>query len=90
MSELALTLFALSVSALLFYWHNRIGERYLFFLGFVIGLVIEVGFRFLGYQQVWAEASLFGVPVWLPVAWGAGFIMITRLGAWIRGLGITD
>lgn len=90
MSELFLTFFAIAVSALLFYWYDRVGERYLFFLGLFIGFVIEVGFRYLGYQQIWTEASLFGVPLWLPIAWGAGFVLITRLGAWIRGLQITD
>lgn len=90
LSELALTGAALGVSALLFYWNSRVGERWLFFLGVIIGLIIEVGFRYLGYQQVWTDASLMGVPYWLPVAWGIGFVLITRLGIWIRNLPVTD
>lgn len=90
LSELALTAGAVGVAALLFYWYDRVGERYLFFLGVVIGAWIEVGFRFLGYQQVWADASFFGVPYWLPIAWGIMFVLITRLGVWIRDLQVTD
>jgi hypothetical protein len=90
LSELTLTLFAIGIASLLYYWHDRVGERYLFFLGVVIGSWIEIGFRFLGYQQVWADASFFGVPYWLPLAWGIGFVIVTRLGVWIRGLKVTD
>ncbi len=90
LSELALTLFALGVSSLLFLWNRRIGERYLYLIGILCGTLIEVGFRFLGYQQEWADASFFGVPYWLPIAWGAGFVLITRLGIYIRGIKSTE
>ncbi len=89
-SELGLTLFALGISALLFYWHDRVGERYLYFVGVVMGAWIEVGFRYIGFQQVWADASFFGVPYWLPIAWGILFVLITRLGISIRGLAASD
>ncbi len=90
MSEELLTLFAFGISALLFFWNHRSGETYLYILGIIIGVAIEIGFRNLGYQQVWEDASLFGVPYWLPVAWGIGFVLITRLGVYIRGLSVTD
>ncbi len=90
LGELFLTLFALGISALLFLWNNRVGERYLFVIGLLAGVCIEVGFRALGYQQVWAEASFFGVPYWLPIAWGVGFVLITRVGLYIRNIDPTD
>jgi len=90
MSEFALTLFAVGIASLLFYWYDRVGERYLFLVGVITGAFIEVGFRFIGFQQVWTDASFFGVPYWLPLAWGIGFVLITRLGVWIRGLSVTD
>lgn len=90
LTEAFLTIFALGVSALLFFWNGRVGETYLYFLGIIIGLAVEIGFRYLGYQQVWTEASLFGVPYWLPIVWGVGFILITRLGMYIRGVKPTD
>lgn len=86
LSEFFLTAFALGISALLFLWNNRVGERSLYFVGLVTGTFIEVGFRFLGYQQVWTDASFFGVPYWLPISWGVMFVLITRLGMYIQGI----
>ena len=88
--ELGLTFFLVGVSSLLFFWNSRVHEVYLFGVGTAAGLVIEVGFRYLGYQQVWTDASLFGVPIWLPIAWGMGFVLITRLGIYMRGIRIRD
>ncbi len=90
LSEGWLTFFAIGVSATLFYWSDRIGEKYLYFIGVAVGAWVEIGFRILGYQQVWTDASFFGVPYWLPIAWGIGFVLITRLGVFVRGLSVTD
>lgn len=90
MSEAFLTVFALGVSSLLFFWNRRTGETHLYFLGVVFGMAIEIGFRYLGYQQVWEEATLFGVPYWLPLVWGIGFVLVTRLGVYMRGIKTTD
>lgn len=89
-SEVWLTVFAAGIAALVFYWYDRVGERYLFYIGVVMGAWIEIGFRLLGYQQSWTDASFFGVPYWLPLAWGIGFVLITRLGVYIRDLAVTD
>lgn len=90
LSEGFLTIFAFGLSALLFAWNTRMGEVYLYYIGIVIGLALEIGFRFLGYQQVWLDASLFGIPYWLPIVWGIGFVLITRLGLYMRGINATD
>ena len=56
------------------------GEWTLFFLGLTIGFVFE-GLSGLIYRmQYWENASLLGIPVWLPIFWGYGFIFIHRLG----------
>ncbi len=90
MGELGLTLLIAGVGSLLFYWDDRVGERVLFLIGTVLGFIVEIGFRLLGYQQVWVDASLLGVPYWLPLAWGVGFVLITRLGVYVRALAVTD
>lgn len=90
LSEFELTMFILGVSSLIFYWQWRNTEVELYLLGVFLGTLIEVGFRFLGYQQVWVDASFFGIPYWLPIAWGMGFVLITRLGVFVRGLSVTD
>ena len=89
MTENGLTIFILAIAliTLKVSYHKR--ELLLFFIGLVFGLIIEIGLRQFGYQQVWIDASLYGVPYWLPLIWGFGFVIITRLGIFIRGQGLT-
>ena len=86
LSEKVLTLFialAAVITWLISYHHN---EWLLFVIGLLFGIFIEVGLRYFGYQQKWKDASFFGVPYWLPIIWGFGFIIITRLGIFVLGL----
>jgi hypothetical protein len=85
-SEKALTLTVVLLSGCIFALHYNVGEMALFLLGLTFGLIIEIGLRKLGSQQKWSRASLFGVPYWLPFAWGIGFVVITRLGLFVRTL----
>jgi uncharacterized membrane protein len=89
-SELTLTAFIVVVSFLIFVMKDHPHERYLFIIGILVGSFIEIGLRVLGYQQVWTEASLLGVPYWLPIAWGLGFVLITRFGIHLRGIRFKD
>ncbi|MGH7175130.1 MAG: hypothetical protein ACREGR_02090 [Minisyncoccia bacterium] len=82
--ELALTAFIICATLLMFAVRDNPGEPLLFFVGVVVGAFVEIGLRIFGYQQMWTSASLFGVPYWLPIAWGTGFVLITRLGLLIR------
>lgn len=86
MSELSLTAFIIAITLTTFYIRNHRHEPALFLIGVGIGAFIEIGLRIFGYQQAWTGASLFGVPYWLPIAWGIGFILITRLGILVRGV----
>ncbi len=85
MTELSLTAFIVAVSCAMFFIREHRREPWLFAIGVVVGAVVEIGLRIFGYQQVWTSASLFGVPYWLPIAWGVGFVLITRLGILVRG-----
>ncbi len=84
--EWGLAAFLLTIIALLFavLYHN--GEWPLFFIGVAFGAVIEIGMRYFGAQQKWRGAHLFGIPYWLPLAWGVGFVVITRIGFFVRAL----
>lgn len=84
--ELALTAFIICVVLLMFAVQDHKHEPWLFLIGIAVGLIVEVGMRIFGYQQVWTEGSFFGVPYWLPIIWGAGFVLITRFGMFIRGV----
>jgi len=59
-------------------------EGLVFLTGLALGLIIEVGLGLVARQQYWLEASLLGVPLWLPIAWAFGFVVITRVGIRIR------
>lgn len=88
--ELSLTAFIVATSFLVFLVKDHKNERRLFLAGLAFGCLIEIGFRVFGYQQHWTQASLFGIPYWLPIAWGIGFVLITRLGVIMRGLDSKD
>jgi len=83
--EYALTAFIILVTLLMFAVRDHKNEPLLFGAGVIFGLLIEVGLRYFGYQQVWTDGSLLGVPYWLPIAWGVGFVLITRFGIVVRG-----
>ena len=82
--ESALTFFVviLFILTIAIYYHKK--ELLLFFVGCIFGFIIEIGLRYFGYQQVWNNASLLGVPYWLPLIWGYGFVVITRLGIYLE------
>ncbi len=52
----------------------------LFLIGCIFGLIIEVVLGGIYRLQYWQQGSLFGVPIWLPIVWGYGFVIIRRIG----------
>lgn len=85
-NELVLTFAITILAAITFIISYHSNEWLLFLVGLGFGIIVEVGLRYFGYQQVWERASFFGVPYWLPIIWGFGFVIITRLGGFILGL----
>lgn len=83
MSEVMLTIFVVLVAIITFIIFYHPNEWLLFLVGLLFGITIEIGMRYFGYQQAWTDASFFGVPYWLPLMWGFGFVIITRLGTHI-------
>ncbi len=64
----------------LIYFHKDKTEFIIFFYGIVIGGLVEiVGTQVSGYQS-FTKSDFFGIPVWLPVAWGYGFVVMKRIG----------
>jgi TctA family transporter len=49
-------------------------------LGMILGFLFEMAGNFVYKAQYWNNASLFGIPIWLPLMWGYGFIFIRRIG----------
>jgi len=60
---------------------NRVkGEFHLFLFGVLLSLIIELGLGLVARSQHWEHASLFGIPFWLPIMWGYGFVVMRRVG----------
>mgnify|MGYP001575304916 CR=1 FL=1 len=55
-------------------------EWILFFIGFILGFIIEVVLGLFYRMQSWENSTLLGVPIWLPIVWGYAFVIITRIG----------
>lgn len=78
-TELPLTVLAVVFSALLLV-RREPGEGVLYTIGLAMGLLIEVGLGLIARSQHWEFASLYGVPYWLPLIWGYGFVAMRRIG----------
>lgn len=68
------------VFSLLLFLRFESGEAVIYLIGVAMGLIIEVGLGQVARTQFFTNASLFGVPLWLPLAWGYGFVVIRRVG----------
>jgi len=78
-TEIAITLLAILGIGLTFFIGYHKKEYIVFLFGLLIGLVFElIGNFWLG--QNWPEASFFTIPIWLPLTWGYGFVIIRRIG----------
>ena len=56
------------------------GEVLLFVVGTLFGVVFELGGDAIYKLQYWSQGSFFGIPAWLPLFWGLGFVFIRRFG----------
>ncbi|GEM_PF-1366336 len=90
MSEFTLTIIALVFCALIFKVKSHRNEYKVFLLGLIVGSFIEIILGLISRKQFWDDASLFGIPTWLPVAWAIGFVVITRVGMTIEGFKWTE
>jgi len=60
--------------------HRDNSEFAIFIYGIIIGGLVEViGTQVSGYQS-FAEPDFLGIPMWLPVVWGYGFVAMKRIG----------
>lgn len=57
------------------YYKNEI---YVFIFGFLLGILLELFGSFVLKFQMWN--AIFTMPLWLPLAWGYGFVLIRRIG----------
>jgi hypothetical protein len=82
--ESALTVLVLAITVLVFFIRRFAGELTLWLVGLGTGLFVEVVLGLVARQQHWDDASLLGVPMWLPLVWALGVVAITRAGIAVR------
>jgi hypothetical protein len=80
-SELISTLILLVCIGLTFGIRHHHKEWLLFSAGTVLGIIFEIGGDALYKMQYWSSGSFFGIPYWLPLLWGFGFVIIHRFGS---------
>lgn len=61
----------------------RTREWLLIIVGILFGIVAEIGGDMIYQLQYWDQGSFFGIPIWLPLLWGYGFLYIGRVSALI-------
>jgi len=73
-------LYVLLVLSLVAFGKDIKSESLIFVYGAIIGFLIEtIGTQISGYQKFMAY-DFFGIPAWLIVAWGYGFVLMKRIG----------
>jgi general stress protein CsbA len=55
-------------------------EWIIFIVGIICGIVGELGGDLIYKLQYWDSGSFFGIPLWLPLFWGYGFVFMRRIG----------
>ena len=64
----------------LIYFHKDKTELVVFIYGILIGTIVEViGTQISGYQS-FTKPDFGGIPMWLPIVWGYGFVAMKRIG----------
>ena len=76
---LLLGIYIVVIILLILVGKDRKTEIYIQIYGMVAGFVIEaIGTSISGYQS-FTNPDFFGIPYWLPVVWGYGFIVMKRI-----------
>ncbi len=79
-NNLLLAVFLVAVFVVLWMSRDRKTEFLTFVYGMAVGFLIETfGTRISGYQS-FANPQMLGIPDWLVVAWGYGFVLMKRVG----------
>ncbi len=78
--DLLLALYLILTSLVIWYGKDRRTESLIFLYGIAAGFVVEtLGTQVSGYQS-FTLPQVLGIPYWLLVSWGYGFILMKRIG----------
>ena len=80
-----LTLSFLIISAVvLIFWTNK-EQKFLYIAGFILGPVYDITLVPTGIWN-YGNPTMFGVPLWLPPAYGASIVAIVKIGKGIQNI----
>ncbi len=79
-SETWITVLMLALILVAFKLKYERGEWKVLFFGMVLGFFFEIAGDAVYKLQNWNHTLLFGIPLWLPLMWGYGFVLIRRIG----------
>jgi hypothetical protein len=82
-SEFVSTIILITCIVITFSIKNYENEWLLLVVGIIVGALFEIGGDWVYKLQYWEMNSFFGLPYWLPLLWGLGFIVIHRIGSMI-------
>jgi hypothetical protein len=73
-------LYVFVVFILILFGKDKKSEFFVFMYGAIIGFVVEtLGTQISGYQK-FVSHNFLGIPAWLIIAWGYGFVLMKRIG----------
>lgn len=64
----------------LIYFHKDKTELFIFIYGILIGAIVEVIGTQISRYQSFSTHEFFGIPLWVPIVWGYGFVAMKRVG----------
>jgi hypothetical protein len=77
---LLLIIYSFFVLGIIYFGKDKKTEFLIFIYGSFVGFIIEtIGTQISGYQS-FTQPDVFGIPYWLVVSWGFGFLLMKRVG----------
>jgi len=85
-NNMLLFIIYLALTLGLIYFHKDKIEFIIFAYGILVGAIVEIiGTQVSGYQS-FTKPDFGGIPIWLPVVWGYGFVAMKRISFVLKNL----
>lgn len=79
-NNMLLTALFLLITAVVLYIGWSPGDLFVFAYGTVLGFAIEFFEVNIAKFHSFSNPDFFGMPLWMPIVWGYGFVLMKRIG----------
>lgn len=79
-NSILLTFIYLALIGILLFIKYKPGDLFSLCYGAVLGFAIEVFETNITRIHTFAHADFLGMPMWMPIVWGYGFMLMKRIG----------